>query len=293
MNTQTDPKPIENSINGNSLMPDSSLYSPSKNLPNETFSPDQISIYVVRNGDSISEIAQMFGVSSNTILWANNMTKKSVIKPGDVLLILPMNGIEYTVKKGDTVQSIAKKFKADVQDIVQYNSLQENAKLSAGDQLMIPNGQKDEGGSQPAKNLDQSIAQDIKYYSSLPSLQNLAGYYENPVYGYVLTQGLHANNGVDMAAPLGTPIRAAAAGRVSFARTGWNGGYGNLVIIDHPNGTQTLYSHQHKIAVYTGENVSQGQTIGYVGSTGRSTGPHLHFEVHGARNPGVDRSWKK
>jgi len=97
---------------------------------------------------------------------------------------------------------------------------------------------------------------------------------------------------VDLAIKTGTPIRASAAGKVTLARNGYNGGYGNLVVISHPNGTETLYAHQSKIATTTGVQVYQGEVIGYVGSTGRSTGPHLHFEVHGARNPGVDGSWK-
>jgi LysM repeat protein len=282
----------DGTINGNSLTPDSSLNS-SQDGSDDSFSPDQISVYVVRDGDTLSQIAEMFGVSVNTIRWANDMTSQSVIQPGDVLLILPMNGIEYTVQKGDTMSSIAKKYNADVEDIAKYNNLADNASLSVGDQIIIPNGQMmDEGGSQPAANLSQNIAKDKQYYQSHPSLQNLSGYYEDPVPGYVLTQGLHANNGVDLAVPSGTPIHAAAAGRVSFARDGWNGGYGNLVIIDHPNGTQTLYAHQSKIATQVGAQVSQGEVIGYVGTTGHSTGPHLHFEVHGARNPGVDGSWK-
>ncbi len=282
-----------NIVDNNALVPNNPQDQTSA-TQDQTFSPGQISVYVVRNGDTLSQIADMYDVSTNTILWANDMKKGATIKPGDVLLILPVNGIEYTVKKGDTLQSIAKKYKADVQDILQYNSLADSAKLSVGNQLIIPNGQMmDEGGGTPAKNLNQSLAQDIKYYQSHSSLPNLSGYYVNPVPGYVLTQGLHANNGVDLAAPTGTPIYAAAAGRVSFSRTGWNGGFGNLVIIDHPNGTQTLYAHQSRIVARWGEEVSQGQIIGYIGSTGHSTGPHLHFEVHGARNPGVDASWKK
>ena len=118
-------------------------------------------------------------------------------------------------------------------------------------------------------------------------VQNLAGYYIDPVPGYRLSQGIHDNNAVDLAIAKGTPIHAAAFGRVIFARYGYNGGFGNVVIIDHANGTQTLYAHQSKLATKAGDEVYQGQVIGYVGSTGHSTGPHLHFEVHGAQNPGA------
>ncbi|MFA5827200.1 MAG: M23 family metallopeptidase, partial [Candidatus Paceibacterota bacterium] len=119
--------------------------------------------------------------------------------------------------------------------------------------------------------------------------RNVAGYFINPVPAYARrSQGLHGpgNRGVDLAAPTGTPILASASGTVLLARKGWNGAYGNMIIINHPNGTKTLYAHLSKIATSTGDYVSQGEVIGYVGSTGRSTGPHLHFEVFNARNPG-------
>ena len=112
------------------------------------------------------------------------------------------------------------------------------------------------------------------------------GYYSNPVPGGVITQGIHGWNGVDLAAVRGTPVRAAAGGTVIVARGGgWNGGYGNYAVISHDNGTQTLYSHMRSVIVSSGQPVSSGQVIGYVGATGRATGPHLHFEVRGAQNP--------
>ncbi len=115
-----------------------------------------------------------------------------------------------------------------------------------------------------------------------------------------MSQPRHDRFAVDLACPIGTPIRAAASGTVKFALEGWNGAFGNLVIIDHPNGAVSYYAHIKPggIAVTTGEHVTQGQIIGYVGSTGRSTGPHLHFEVRGTagQNPGFDYSgsaWKQ
>ena len=252
---------------------------------------DQTSVYVVRNGDNIATIAKMFGVSVNTILWANDMKKGDKLSEGDVLLILPFSGLEHTVGKGQTLQSIAKLYKADINEIIQNNDI-ENGKIAVGDKLFIPNGEKAEEGDKPIKNPAASAAKDKKYYET-HSIKNLAGYYINPVSGARKSQGLHDGTAVDLAIKKGTPILASAAGRVKLARNGYNGGYGNLVIISHPdNGTETLYAHQSKIAVSTGAEVYQGQVIGYVGSTGRSTGPHLHFEVHGARNPGVDNSWK-
>lgn len=256
------------------------------------FVGDSISVYVVRKGDSLSQIADMFGVSSNTILWANDMKKGEALKEGDVLFILPISGLEHTVTKGQTLAGIAKLYKADAGDIASYNNIPTDAELAVGDQLIIPNAEKAEENDKPVKNLPASVAKDQKYYAAHPT-QNLAGYYINPVPGARKSQGIHDKNAVDLATPTGTPIHAAASGRVTLARMGYNGGFGNLVIIKHANGTETLYAHQSSIATTTGANVTQGQVIGYVGSTGRSTGPHLHFEVHGARNPGSDNSWKK
>jgi len=235
----------------------------------------------------------MFGVSVDTILWANDMKKGDKLTPGDVLLILPVSGIEYTVKAKDSLQSIAKFYKVDVNDIIQNNDITLDTPLNVGDTLIIPNAEESPESGTPItpKDLSKSKAKDKLYYEQHP-VQNLAGYYIDPVPGYRLSQSIHDNNAVDLAVPKGTPIHAAAAGRVILARYGYNGGFGNVVIINHSNGTQTLYAHQSKLATQTGAEVYQGQVIGYVGSTGHSTGPHLHFEVHGARNPGADDSWK-
>ncbi len=256
-------------------------------------SVNDTSVYVVRAGDSISQIADMFGVSVNTILTANNMKKGDKLTPGDVLLILPISGIEYTVKAKDSLQSIAKLYKVNINDIVQNNDIALNTPLVVGDTLIIPNAEVSQENDKPipAKDLGASIAKDKQYYVEHP-VQNLAGYFIDPVPGYRLSQGIHDKNAVDLAIAKGTPIHAAAAGVVLLARGGYNGGFGNVVIINHPNGTQTVYAHQSKLATHTGDQVYQGEVIGYVGSTGHSTGPHLHFEVHGAQNPGADDSWK-
>jgi murein DD-endopeptidase MepM/ murein hydrolase activator NlpD len=112
------------------------------------------------------------------------------------------------------------------------------------------------------------------------------GYYTRPIIGGVKTQSIHGHNGVDIGAPVGSPILAAAEGIVLAAKpSGYNGGYGKMIIISHPNGTQTVYGHLSSVYVTTGQSVSKGEQIGESGNTGRSTGPHLHFEVRGAENP--------
>jgi len=273
-----------NVISG-ALLPCISNIGTNENINNgETFS-DQISVYVVRKGDSIAQIAKMFNVSTNTILWANGMKKGDKLVEGDTLIILPMDGLKHVVAKGDTLKKIAGKYKVDVSDIIAVNDITIDTGLIVGQELIIPDAEmNDVGGDKPVANLKASTKKDQDYYASHP-VKNISGYFINPLPTGHKTQGLHDHaRAIDIGAPTGTPIYAAASGTVLFAKIGYNGGFGNLVIINHPNGTQTYYAHQSKIAVHAGQQVSQGQVIGYVGSTGHSTGPHLHYEVRGARN---------
>ncbi len=241
---------------------------------------DRISVYVVRRGDTLSDIAKMFDVSVNTIVWANNLKNASDVRSGDTLVILPISGIERIIVKGDTLKSLAKKYNADANEIAQYNGLEPTDILAVGTTIIIPGGE---------------IAVPAPRPRSSPVVLGgggsfLTGYYINPVPGGIITQRLHGWNGVDIGAARGTPIYSSADGTVIIARGGgaWNGGYGNYVVITHNNGTQTLYSHMKSAAVSSGQSVYRGQTIGYVGSTGRVTGTHLHFEVRGAANPFVN-----
>jgi len=235
----------------------------------------QISVYVVRKGDTLSEIAEMFGVSANTILWANDI-KANSIKVGQELVILPISGVRHTVKSGDTLQSVAKKYKADLDDVLSYNGLATNAKIKPGDVVIIPDGVIS------ASQISSTGVSSSKS-SSFPTY---AGFYLKPIVGGKKSQGIHGNNGVDLANSVGTVVMAAADGTVIVSRKGgYNGGYGTYVVISHANGTQTLYAHMSANNVSVGEQVSQGQAIGAVGMTGKTTGPHLHFEVRGAKNP--------
>ena len=275
-----------NIVSDSALLPPTGPSGVSDGTDNGDISSDQISVYVVRKGDSLAKIAEMFGVTSNTILWANDMKKGDKLVENDVLLILPVSGVKHTVLKGQTLKGIANKYKVDVSDIAGFNGIAENAQLAVGDELIIPDGViSDDGGG---KSTSQTSPKEKDYYTKYP-LQNLGGYFINPVPEYKkITQRLHAQGGVDLAAPTGTPIIAAASGKVLLARMGWNGAFGNMVIINHSNGAQTLYAHMSKLGTNTGDQVSQGEIIGYVGSTGRSTGPHLHYEVHGARNNALE-----
>ena len=257
----------------------------------------QISKYMVRKGDTLSTIAKMFGVSVNTIIWANNVTP-STIKEGDILIILPVSGMIHTIAKGDTLQSIAKKYKADATEIAQFNGLADNSSLNVGDSIIIPNG---EGAM--SSNIQSISGRKNPIYNPYRggSGPNYAGYYIRPLIGGVETQGLHGYNAIDIGTPVGTPLLAAASGEVIVSRSsGWNGGYGKYVVISHPNGTQTLYGHMSSVYVDSGETVIQGQVIGLSGNTGDvspaptpsrpNAGAHLHFEVRGAHNFMADPS---
>ena len=234
----------------------------------------QISVYIVRKGDTLSEIAEMFGVSTNTIVWANDI-KRGLIKEGQELVILPISGVRHVVKSGDTLKSLATKYKADLDDVLSYNGLASDAKIKPGDIVIIPDG--------VISTTQTPLASGSRTFQSYPTY---AGYYLRPVSGWVKSQGLHGNNGVDLAAPIYTPVLASADGKVIISRTGgYNGGYGTYIVVSHANGTQTVYAHMSVNNVSVGEWVDQGQVIGAVGMTGKTTGPHLHFEVRGARNP--------
>ena len=232
-----------------------------------------ISTYTINSGDTISTVAKMFGVTTNTILWANGLTSKSVLQAGQTLVILPISGINYTVKKGDSLQSIAKKYGADhpadtLSDILSYNDVTLTSQLSVGQTIIIPAAEISTSDIAQIKSptnsksfsTEEPLLDNIKNWPAYPSC-NYAGagcYYLRPIVGGHISQKLHGHNAVDLAAPVGTPIVASAGGTVIISRIngGWNGGYGNFIVISHANGTQTLYAHmQSKTVVTAGQHV--------------------------------------
>ncbi len=286
-NINPNPNPPVNiaPIADNTLVPDIAANNTSDTDQGST----EISTYIVRDGDTVSGIAKMFRVSVNTVLWANDLNSKSVLQAGKILVILPVSGIIYTVKKGDTVSSIAKKYRAAAEDITAFNDLSINT-LSAGQNIVIPNAELGAPQEAPITNnrghiISVPFERLLDDVSKLPSFP---GYYTRPIADGRISQGLHGHNAIDFAAPIGTPIYASAAGTVIISRINgaWNGGYGNFVVISHNNNTQTLYAHMiSRVVVIPGQQVSQGEVIGYIGMTGLTTGPHVHFEVRGAKNP--------
>lgn len=234
-------------------------------------SPDDISIYTVRDGDTLGQIADMFDISPNTIRWANDIDVKGTIKPGQELIIFPIDGIKHKVQKGETIASIAKKYKGDAREISLFNGIEEDESLALGTEIIIPNGEIS----------DSNTSSSSKGGGKTTSKETPSGYYIKPVKG-IKTQGNHDRyHAMDIGAPTGTPIWAMADGRVIVAKSplGYNGGYGGMVVIQHNNGTQTLYAHMSKLEVSAGQTVKQGTEIGKVGETGHATGPHLHVEI--------------
>ena len=240
---------------------------------------DKISIYEVKPGDTISQIADMFEVSVNTIKWANGLDR--AIAPGDQLVILPISGIKHKVKSGGTIADIAKIYKADAKEIALFNGISVDATLTAGQEIIVPNVDLEIEEKKPSKSVAKSSS------GSKSSGGGTSTWLIKPINKGYRSQGLHGHNAIDFAAPVGTPIYAAAGGTVLIAKSGggWNGGYGNYVVIKHSNGAQTLYAHMTDVFVSAGSSVKQGAQIGSVGNTGKSTGAHLHFEVRGAKNP--------
>lgn len=260
-------------VGGTALMAEEGPSGTAADVEQQQPGSDTISVYTVHQGDTLAGIAKMFGVTVNTIVWANDL--KGPIKEGQELTILPIPGVRHTVAKGDTIATLAKKYKADAEEIAQYNDLAQSAPLAVGSLIIIPDG---EIAPAPTKKTAPKKS---------GGASSVAGYFKWPVAGGVLTQGIHGYNGVDIGAPTGTGVYASAGGTVIIANGGggWNGGYGNYIVVRHDNGAQTLYAHLSRVMVSSGERVAKGETIGTVGSTGKSTGSHLHFEIRGATNP--------
>jgi len=234
-----------------------------------------ITKYTVKPGDVPSVIAASFGITTNTLLWANNLSDGQLIRPGDELVILPVSGVRYKVQSGDTISSIAAGYKGEIDKIIAFNGLSDGGGIIAGDYIIIPDGEI------PANTYTRYTA---KY---APYSQNLDSLFIHPTAGVgYKSRSLHPHNAVDIAASCWTPIYAASAGTVAISDGyGWNGGYGKYIKINHSSGVATLYSHNIQNEVSAGQYVQQGELIAYMGSTGRSTGCHVHWEVYGALNP--------
>ncbi len=225
--------------------------------PVREFQPsDKPPIHIVQPGENVSVIATRYGMEMWHVLWTNELEVDQTIQPGQQLRIPPVPGAGRTVKEGDTLESIAARFKVDPEVIVTANELQPGTKLVVGTYLFVP------GGRLPIPELTPGYA---------------TGRLRWPARGRVSDYYRAGHPGIDIAAAHGVPIYAADGGVVVSA--GWNGGYGNQVVINHRNGYETSYSHLSRYFFGAGQLVAKGAMVGHNGSTGNSTGPHLHFEV--------------
>lgn len=234
------------------------------------FSRPGIIIYSVQNNDTLKKIADYFNISVQTIVWANPSIAKNYLYRGEQLVILPVSGVLYQAQQNDTWESIAALFGVSLEQLRLANGDIKSSSLTVGTNLIIP-------GGKPIDNYSLSATQSV--------LPDLKGYFIMPTYGF--NWGiLHDHNAVDIANNCGTPIVASAEGLViDTASSGYNGGYGNYVLIEHPNGAETRYAHLESLSVSIGDYVKQGEQLGLMGKTGDATGCHVHFEVLGAKNP--------
>lgn len=246
---------------------------------------ESVELYVVQSGDTLSTIAARFGISTNTLLWANGLTVRSVLKPDVELTILPVSGVLHTVKSGDTLGKIASTYGVEQAVIVSYNDLNEDTALSVDEKLIVPGGEV-----QAPAPVSRPVA--IKNIFTTPSTSTTTTTTTTgarmlwPTDGHYIVRGLSwYHDGVDIdcdGRANGSSTNdnyAAADGIVQYS--GWKGGYGNAVEINHGNGIVTRYGHFYSLYVTSGQTVTAGTPLGRCGSTGNSTGTHLHFEVIG------------
>jgi len=239
---------------------------------------DKIESYVVEEGDTLNNIASKFGISLSTLLWANDLSSSSYIHIGDDLTIMPVSGVLHTVAKGETVAGIAKKYQAEAADVIEFNKLADGSDIRISEKLVVPGGVKP--APKPVRRTSYTAPVSSIFSNNPPSGSSVQSGTRLlwPTSGYRITQYYHwSHHGLDIAGTYSDRIYASDPGRVT--RSGWWGGYGNMVEINHGNGIVTRYAHASKLFVRVGDYVSRGETIAMIGSTGWSTGPHIHYEV--------------
>lgn len=245
------------------------------------FRGGEVITHIVQEGETLSSIASRYGLEVSTILWENKLTEKSPIKPGQELRILPVDGVRHQVARGETIYSIGKKYGLDessAQLIVDYpfNEFRndETFELATGQWLVVPEGV-------PPRQVDNTTVAGTRKLITITAdagAVTATGSFIRPAAG-MITQGYKFyHKAIDIANRGAGPILAADSGTI--VASGWDpSGYGNRIMIDHGNGNVTLYGHLSALQVQPGQRVNRGDVIGQMGSTGRSTGTHLHFEI--------------
>ena len=234
-----------------------------ENASFKEYRPLEFKAYRIREGDSLWRIAKRFGLSVDTIISRNNFNPLDVLSPGEVIQIPNLNGIFHKVRSGDTLSILSRKYRIPVASIEAY--LPDKNVLKKGEVIFLPHAK----------------------FSNPKRERLFGGFFITPVKGYLTSKyGLRLHpikkrklfhSGADIGGNKGEPVYAAASGEVIYA--GKNGNYGNYVQIKHTQGYTSCYAHLGSVSVRAGQRVKRSQVIGKVGSTGLSTGPHLHFEI--------------
>jgi len=222
-------------------------------------------IYVVRAGDTLWDISRRHGVTVQAVVAVNGLADPDSIVIGQRLIIPAEGHLVHVVRAGDTLWGIARRYNVRLADIIEANPKVDLRRLVVGQRIKVP-------AAEPATVRVAAVSGGRYIW---PLRGRLTSYY-GPRWG-------RFHHGIDIAASPGAPVMAARSGTVRSV--GWMGGYGLTVIVDHDGGHSTLYGHLSRTAVRAGEAVRAGQVIGYVGNTGNSTGPHLHFEVRVGGRP--------
>ena len=230
--------------------------------------PVSYQTYTVRSGDTLGGITKRFGLTNlSTLIDVNGITNARSLHEGQKLRIPSVDGLMYTVSKGNSLTGLSAKFSVPLEDLLDVNDLASQT-LTVGQQLFIP------GAKMDAAKLHEVLGDLFKIpITAAYRISSKFGWRPDPFTG---VRSYHT--GIDLACPEGTPIGAAMNGTVAFV--GWSNVFGNYIIVNHPNGYQTLYGHLSASRVKKGQSVTQATVIGLVGSTGYSTGAHLHFTVY-------------
>jgi len=231
-------------------------------------------VYEVQHGDTLSRIAARYSIRVSTIKNVNRLSSDA-IRPGQKLTILPVDGVVYSAKEGDSLSEIARRFRVEPEEIARQNKLDAGQNLD-GLELIIPGGKPLQPIRPTVVPVSSRFATAEVYGDSAP----VAGQLLRPCSGVYTQYFSWRHRGLDIADRSAPTVFAASGGVVVEAKaSGWNGGYGQTVVVDHGGGFLTRYAHFQKVFVAEGDRVVSGQALGKMGSTGRSTGTHLHFEV--------------
>lgn len=266
------------------FLADGTLLKPVVIDPKVEDSRDQLRTYTVRPGDTLTGIARRFGISMMTLWWANNLKSKDELHVGQKLIVPPASGLVITVGEGDTLDGLAARYKVKATEIVEFNSLTDET-LVLGQVLVVPDA-RGKAIATPKPTPRPVVAAKPRTTGRStggtrvrPPARYSGGAFAWPAAGgYISQYYRYGHPAIDIAAHYGTAVRAAAAGTVIFS--GWksNGG-GYQIWIAHGSGLYTTYNHMSSLAARSGERVGRGEMIGRIGTSGWSTGPHLHFEV--------------